>query len=69
MLVWQDESFASLASCMIVNDDEEAVRIANKGGYGLSAAVFTEDLRKGLSLARKIESGYVNEASFRTEYY
>jgi acyl-CoA reductase-like NAD-dependent aldehyde dehydrogenase len=57
MQVWQDESFASLAACMIVNDDDEAVRIANKGGYGLSAAVFTEDLRKGLALAKKIESG------------
>lgn len=57
MQVWQDESFASLAACMVVKDDEEAVRIANKGGYGLSAAVFTEDLRKGLALAKKIESG------------
>lgn len=57
MRVWQDESFASLAACMIVDDDEEAVRVANRGGYGLSAAIFTEDLRKGLSLARKLESG------------
>lgn len=57
MQVWQDESFASLAACMIVKDDDEAVRIANTGGYGLSAAVFTEDLRKGLALAKRIESG------------
>lgn len=57
MPVWQEEAFASLAACMIVNSDEEAIRIANSSGYGLSAAVFTEDLRKGLAMARKIESG------------
>lgn len=57
MNIWQDEAFASLAACMIAEDDDEAVRIANRGGYGLSAAIFTEDLRRGLSLARKIETG------------
>lgn len=57
MTVWQDEAFAPVAACMIVDSDEDAVKIANQGGYGLSAAIFTEDLRKGLSLAKKIESG------------
>ena len=57
MRVWQEETFASLAACMIVNDDDEAVRTANRGGYGLSAAVFTQDLRKGLAIAKKLESG------------
>ncbi|KAL3478969.1 aldehyde dehydrogenase domain-containing protein [Aspergillus californicus] len=60
MSVWQEEAFASLAATMIVNDDDEAIRIANSSGYGLSAAVFTEDLRKGLSLARRIQSGAVH---------
>ncbi|GAM35387.1 hypothetical protein TCE0_017f03681 [Talaromyces pinophilus] len=60
MEVWQEENFASVASCMIVESDEEAIRIANSGGYGLSAAVFTEDLRKGLAIARKIQSGAVH---------
>lgn len=60
MSVWQDELFAPLAACMTVKDDEEAVKVANKGGYGLSAAVFTEDLRKGLRLAKQLESGYVS---------
>jgi acyl-CoA reductase-like NAD-dependent aldehyde dehydrogenase len=57
MKVWQDEAFASLAACMVVDSDEEAIRIANSGGYGLSASVFTEDLRKGLAMAKKIQSG------------
>lgn len=57
MTVWQEETFASLAACMVVSSDEEAIRIANSSGYGLSAAVFTEDLRKGLAMAKKIQSG------------
>jgi acyl-CoA reductase-like NAD-dependent aldehyde dehydrogenase len=60
MEVWQEEAFASLAACMMVNSDEEAIRIANSSGYGLSAAVFTEDLRKGLAIAKKIQSGSVS---------
>lgn len=57
MPIWQDEAFASLAACMVVDDDEEAVKIANRGGYGLSASIFTEDLRKAFSLAKKLETG------------
>ncbi|KAI9743771.1 MAG: hypothetical protein M1818_002504 [Claussenomyces sp. TS43310] len=60
MRVWQDEAFASLAACMIVDSEEEAVKMANRGGYGLSASIFTEDLRKGLQLAKKLESGAVH---------
>lgn len=57
MAVWQEENFASLASCLVVRSDEEAIRMANNSGYGLSAAVFTEDLRKGFALARRIQTG------------
>lgn len=57
MNVWQEEAFASLAACMVVSSDEEAIRIANSSGYGLSSAIFTEDLRKGFAMAKKIQSG------------
>ena len=57
MQVWQDEAFGSLASCMVVKSDEEAIQVANRGGYGLSAAIFTEDLRRGLRIAKEVESG------------
>lgn len=57
MAVWNDEAFAPVAACMTVETDEQAVALANQGRYGLSAAVFTEDLRKGFALAKKIESG------------
>lgn len=57
--VWNNECFAPLAACMTVESDNAAVALANQGGYGLLAAIFTEDLRKGFALAKQIESGYV----------
>lgn len=57
MAVWQEEAFASVAAFMEFETEEEAVRMANGSGYGLSASVFTEDLRRGFALARKIQSG------------
>lgn len=57
MAVWQEEAFASVAACMIFETEDEAIRLANSSGYGLSASVFTEDLRKGLAMAKRIQSG------------
>ncbi|KAK1143232.1 hypothetical protein N8T08_006932 [Aspergillus melleus] len=60
MSMWQEEAFASLAACMVVDSDEEAIRIANSSGYGLSSAIFTGDLRRGLAMAKKIQTGAVH---------
>lgn len=57
MAIWHDEAFGPLVGLMVAQSEDEAVGIANKTGYGLSAAVFTKDLRKGLALAKRIESG------------
>ncbi|CAG7956617.1 unnamed protein product [Penicillium salamii] len=60
MAVWQEESFASVAAVMPFDSEEEAIRLANSSGYGLSASLFTEDLRKGLRMAKRIQSGAVH---------
>ncbi|KAJ5210004.1 Aldehyde dehydrogenase N-terminal [Penicillium cf. griseofulvum] len=60
MALWQEESFASVAACMPFDSEEEAIRLANGSGYGLSASVFTEDLRRGLAMAKRIQSGAVH---------
>lgn len=57
MGVWQEESFASVAAFMVFETEDEAIRLANGSGYGLSASVFTEDLRKGLAMAKRLQSG------------
>ncbi|EKV04436.1 Salicylaldehyde dehydrogenase [Penicillium digitatum PHI26] len=58
--LWQEESFASVAACMPFDSEDEAIRLANGSGYGLSASVFTEDLRRGLAMARRLQSGAVH---------
>jgi len=59
MELYHEESFGPLATVITANSEEEAIAIANDTEFGLSAAVWTADLAKGLKIARKIESGYV----------
>ena len=58
--IYHTESFGPTVAIYAVDSDEEALRIANDTEYGLSSAVFTEDLRRGISIARRIESGAVH---------
>lgn len=57
MSFWNDEAFGPVVGCMVVQSEDEAIAVANKTPYGLSASVFTQDLRRGLAIAKKIESG------------
>jgi len=59
MTFWKEEAFGPLVGCMVVQTEDEAVAVANNTEYGLSAAVFTQDLRRGLAIAKRIESGSV----------
>lgn len=60
MDIYYTESFGPTVSFLEIETEEEALRIANDTEYGLSAAVFTSDLRTGLRLAKGIESGAVH---------
>lgn len=57
MDMYSIESFGPTVSIMTVDSEEEAVEIANDTEYGLSSAVFTEDLAAGMRIARQIETG------------
>lgn len=56
----QNELFGPIAPILRAADAEEAVRLANDTEYGLSAAVFTGDLDRGVRLAQRIRSGMVH---------
>lgn len=60
MDIYHTESFGPTVSLYTVDSDEEAIKIANDTDYGLAAAVFTEDLRRGLRIAKQIETGAVH---------
>ena len=57
MTLFREESFAPQVSITRVKDADEAITLANDTEYGLSAAIFTRDLARGLALARRIDSG------------
>ncbi|WP_428312847.1 aldehyde dehydrogenase [Hydrocarboniphaga sp.] len=57
MRLYQEEAFSNVVSIVRVEDEDAAVRMANDSEYGLSAAVFTRDIARGLAVAKRIESG------------
>ncbi|UZK70905.1 aldehyde dehydrogenase family protein [Sphingomonas sp. S1-29] len=59
----RQEIFGPMAPIIRATDEADALRIANDTDYGLSSAVFTRDLEKGVRFARSIEAGmaHVND--------
>lgn len=60
MDIYKTESFGPTVSIIEIDSEEQAIEIANDTEYGLSSAIFTEDLRRGLRMAKEIESGAVH---------
>jgi benzaldehyde dehydrogenase (NAD) len=69
MRIYGEESFGPLVAVVEVNGADEAVRVANDTEYGLSAAVFSENVPGALELAQRIESGicHVNDTTVHDE--
>lgn len=65
MDIMRHETFGPIVSVMRVKDEDEAIRMANDSDYGLSGSVWTKDNRKGIELAKQLETGSVliNDAS------
>ena len=64
MPAYEEELFGPVASVIKVKDLREAVRVANDTEFGLGAAIFTSDLRKGENIAEmQLQAGscFVNE--------
>ncbi|SCK30107.1 aldehyde dehydrogenase [Vogesella sp. LIG4] len=57
MALYREESFGPVVAVLRVNNEDEAVQLANDSEYGLSAAVFSRDIARALAVARRIESG------------
>jgi len=59
MRIAQEETFGPLAPITVVDDEMEAIKLANDSKFGLGASIWTQDLDKAESLSRLIESGIV----------
>jgi aldehyde dehydrogenase (NAD+) len=63
MQIAQDEMFGPVVSIIKVTGEEEAIRVANDTEYGLSSAVFSGNVERGVRVALKIRAGmtHVND--------
>ena len=59
MKIMKEETFGPITPIMPFKDIEEAIKLANDSEYGLTASIWTSDLRKGEEIARRIEAGTV----------
>ena len=57
--LWHDEVFGPVLSVTTSGSFDEAVRLTNDSSYGLSAAVFTTDLRRAGEFIDRAETGQV----------
>ena len=59
MRLWREEVFGPILSVARWRDVDEVVAMANDTEYGLSAAIWTNDIRQALNTARRIRAGSV----------
>ncbi len=59
MKVMKEEVFGPVAPLYFVQDEAEAIRVANATLFGLGSSLWTKDLDRGKRLAKEIESGMV----------
>ena len=69
MNLFRDESFGPVVGITRARDEAHAIELANDTEYGLSAAVFTRDVARGIRVAKQIQSGicHVNGATVHDE--
>jgi aldehyde dehydrogenase (NAD+) len=60
MRIAREEIFGPVLSVLPYEDVDDAVRIANDSSYGLGGAIYTNDVAKGLALAKRIRTGTLN---------
>jgi succinate-semialdehyde dehydrogenase/glutarate-semialdehyde dehydrogenase/succinyl-CoA reductase len=59
MEIAQEEVFGPVAPIITVEDEKEAVRIANDSKFGLGASIWTQNLDKAEALSSIVQSGIV----------
>jgi len=64
----REEIFGPVLSVIPAESEADAVEIANDTIYGLNASVFTNDVERAYTTARRLRSGTVGHNSFRTDF-
>lgn len=66
MIVMTEETFGPVIPVMKVKDDAAAIKLMNDCEFGLTASIWTKDVKKGEELAEDVEAGtvYVNRCDY-----
>ncbi len=69
MPVFKEEVFGPVAPVTVVQDEDEAIALANTTSYGLVASVFTSDLARGVTLLDQLRTGvgHVNDRTVKSD--
>ncbi|HEY3522956.1 MAG TPA: aldehyde dehydrogenase family protein, partial [Candidatus Limnocylindrales bacterium] len=57
---WTDEIFGPVAPIVTFDSDDEALELANDSEYGLTGAVYSRSVSRGLALAQRMRTGMVH---------
>ena len=68
MRIAKEEIFGPVLSVLRWNKVEEAIFIANSTEYGLTASIWTNDLKQALRTAKAVQSGYIWINGFSAHY-
>lgn len=69
MEIAREEIFGPMVAILKADDEEHALQLANDHVYGLSSAVFTQNLDRGVRFAQRVKAGmtFVNEMTVQDE--
>ena len=68
MKIAREEIFGPVLSVIPYEGVEDAVRIANDSDYGLSGTVWTQNVERGIDLARRVRTGTYTVNGFMLEF-
>jgi aldehyde dehydrogenase (NAD+) len=66
MRIAQEEVFGPVLAVIRFRDEEDAVRIANDTQFGLAAGVWTQSMRRALTMADRVRAGTVWVNNYRS---
>ena len=69
MEIAREEIFGPMVAILKAEDEAHALELANDHVFGLSSAVFTQDLDRGLQFAQQVKAGmtFINEMTIQDE--